>query len=286
MSTAASNAEMHYVRRGTGSPLLLLHGIGESWRSWSTILDALTAERDVIAVDLPGFGDTPPLPGDISVAALADAVTHFLDAHELRGIDCVGSSMGARLALELARRGVVGATVSLDPGGFWRGGEKTFFGASIALSIRVVRLLKPVFPMLTRHALGRTLLFIQFSARPWALPADVALTELESFINAPSFDPLLRSLVHGPKQQGAPAGSTPGSIVIGWGRRDRVCVPAQAKRALALFPDARIHWLDDCGHFPQWDAPAETVELILRNTGEARSTEVAARASREQFSSS
>jgi len=60
----------------------------------------------VIAVDLPGFGETAPLTGRVSIETLADAVTAFLDENGLRDIDTVGSSMGARLALELARRGV------------------------------------------------------------------------------------------------------------------------------------------------------------------------------------
>ena len=113
--------KMNEIRRGSGKPLLLIHGLGGSWRSWRPILDDLSAERRVIAIDLPGFGKTPPLRGEVSIATLAEAVTAFLDAHDLIGVDVVGSSMGARLALELARRGVVGATVSLDPGGFWRG---------------------------------------------------------------------------------------------------------------------------------------------------------------------
>jgi len=45
--------EMNYIRRGAGKPLLLIHGLGGSWRSWQTILDSLALERDVIAVDLP-----------------------------------------------------------------------------------------------------------------------------------------------------------------------------------------------------------------------------------------
>ncbi|GGR40712.1 alpha/beta fold hydrolase [Deinococcus ruber] len=91
------------------------------------MLADLTAQRDVIALDLPGFGHTAPLVGKRSVATLADAVTDFLKAHGLLGIDAVGSSMGARLVLELARRGVVGAVVSLDPGGFQRGWENPFY---------------------------------------------------------------------------------------------------------------------------------------------------------------
>ncbi|MGH9943763.1 MAG: alpha/beta fold hydrolase, partial [Pyrinomonadaceae bacterium] len=40
--------DMNYSRRGRGKPLLLIHGIGGSWRSWQTILDSLAAEREVI----------------------------------------------------------------------------------------------------------------------------------------------------------------------------------------------------------------------------------------------
>ena len=259
--------EMHHVRTGSGKPLLMIHGLGGSHRSWDPVVAALAAEREVIAVDLPGFGATPPLPGEVSIATLADAVTAFLDAHGLRGVDAVGSSMGARLVLELARRGVLGAVVSLDPGGFWRGWEVPFFGTTVGLSIRLVRLLQPVMPLVTGSALGRTLLFAQFSARPWALPPAATLQEMRDYAAARSFDPLLERLVHGPPQEGAPAGTLRAPLVIGWGRQDRVCLPTQAPRAQALFPDARLHWFERCGHFPHWDAPAETIRLILDSTG-------------------
>lgn len=120
--------KLYHVRRGTGKPLLLIHGLGGSWRSWQTILDPLAAEREVIAVDLPGHGDTPPLSGETSIHTLADSLTEFVNENNLNGVDVVGSSMGARLVLDLARRGgVVGGVVSLDPGGFWRGWQIPFF---------------------------------------------------------------------------------------------------------------------------------------------------------------
>ncbi len=260
--------QMHHVRRGAGRPLLLIHGLGGEWRSWSTVLDALAAQREVIAVDLPGFGETPPLPGEVSIATLSDAVTSFIEAQGLGGVDMVGSSMGARLVLELARRGVGGAVVSLDPGGFWQGWERTFFATSIGVSIQLVRLLQPVMPLICNTAVGRTILFPQFSPRPWALRGGTTLTEMRAYARARSFDPLLHSLAHGPEQQGMPAGTARRPIVIGWGRQDRVCFPSQAPRAMAKFPDARLHWFEECGHFPHWDQPAETVRLILEATAE------------------
>ena len=50
---------MNQIERGTGRKLLLIHGLGGSWRSWTPILDALSLSRRVIAIDLPGHGETP-----------------------------------------------------------------------------------------------------------------------------------------------------------------------------------------------------------------------------------
>lgn len=260
---------MHYIRRGSGKPLLLIHGIGSSWRSWQLIIeDLVAAGREVIAVDLPGHGETPPLPGEVSIRTMANAVTDFLKTHDLLGVDVVGSSMGARLVLELARRGgVVGAVVSLDPGGFWRGWEIPFFYYSIAASVRLVRLLRPVMPALTANPIGRTVLLPQFSAHPWRLSPELVLDEMESFAASPSFDELLYNLAYkNPHQEGAPKGSIKEPLIIGWGRHDRVCLPQQASRALEAFPDARLYWFSDSSHFPQWDVPKETVRLILAAT--------------------
>lgn len=120
-------------------------------------------------------------------------------------------------------------------------------------------------PALTASPVGRTLLLSQLSARPWRLPAKVTLDEMRSYATSPSFDAVLHELVHGPPQPGA--ASTPQPVAIGWGRQDRVCLPSQASRAQELFPRARLHWFDACGHFPHWDVPAAATGLILTSTG-------------------
>ena len=264
----------NYIRRGTGKPLLLIHGIGGSWRSWQTIIDDLAAEREVLAVDLPGHGDTLALNGETTIATLCDAVTSFVAENNLTGVDVVGSSMGARLVLELARRGgILGSVVSLNPGGFWEGWQIPFFYHSINLSIKLVRALQPVMPTLTNNFISRSLLFAQFSARPWRIAPRVALDEMRSFAASPVFDELLYNLAYGEEQKGAPQGSITNPLIIGWGRRDRVCFPSQARLAAEKFPDAQIHWFNRCGHFPQWDASAETVELILRGMARQKVSE-------------
>jgi pimeloyl-ACP methyl ester carboxylesterase len=257
---------LNYIRRGAGKPLLLLHGLGSSLKVWDLIVGELAIHREVIALDLPGFGQSPALVGEVSIPTLADAVTDFLTQHQLLGIDAVGNSMGARLVLELARRGnVVGSVVSLDPGGFWQGWQVAYFYHSVRLSAQLSSLIQPILPPLVSNPVSRTLLFAQFSAHPWTIPARVALNEFREFLPTPSFTKLLDSLAHGPPQQGSPIGSIP-NLVIGWGRQDRICPPSQAKRALTLFPDAQLHWFSHCGHVPQLDVPAETVALILAVT--------------------
>lgn len=258
---------MNHVRRGSGTPLLLVHGLGAGWRSWLPIMEALAERREVIAVDLPGFGETPPLSGEVSIATLTDAVADFIREQGLDGVATAGQSMGGRMVLELARRGLGGDTVALDPGGFWSDRERQVFSATLRPSIALVRAMRATLPTLLDTRAGRTVLLAQLSARPWALSRDTVLADVRGLADAPSTGAAMDALTKGPKQQGAPAGTVPGRVTIGWGRRDLVTVPRQAARATELFPDAVLHWFERCGHFPQWDAPDEAARLILDGTG-------------------
>jgi pimeloyl-ACP methyl ester carboxylesterase len=247
--------------------LVLVHGLGAGWRSWTPIIEQLAERREVIAVDLPGFGETPPLNGEVSIATLTDSVADFIREHELDAVATAGQSMGGRIVLELARRRVGGDTVALNPGGFWSDRELLVFSATLRPSIALVRALRGALPSLLDSPAGRTLLLAQLSARPWALSRETVLPDICGLADAPATDATMDALTRGPKQQGAPAGTVPGRVTIGWGRRDLVTVPGQAARATELFPDAVLHWFERCGHFPQWDAPDEATRLILDSTG-------------------
>ena len=250
---------------GTGPKLLLVHGLGGSWQWWSTILEPLGAHRNVIAIDLPGHGATPAEHDSGTFDGLVGSVQRYIADNGLSGIDVVGSSMGARIVLELARRGGVGNVVALDPGGFWRGWERTFFKTTIGLSGRLLRAIRPGLPMLSRNTVARTALLAQLSVRPWTLAPEMVATELASLCATPTFDSLVNDLSSGPEQTG-PAAKSTGRVVIGWGRHDRLCLPRQAARAKAAFPSAELRWFESSGHFPAWDMPEETVSVILAAT--------------------
>jgi len=259
---------VHTVRTGSGSPLVLVPGVGADTETWRPVLAGLTAAREVVRLDLPGFGRTPLPAGEVTMAGYADALEAHLRAEGLAGADLVGSSMGARLVMELARRGVGRATVALDPGGFWSPAQKKVFGVTLTASVALVRALRPTLPVLLATPVGRTALLAQLSARPWAVPADYALSELRGLADAAGTSPSITALSTGPDQLGAPAGSLPGPMLVVWGRQDRVTLP-RPDRIAELFPDAVVELWESCGHFPHWDQPERTVAAILRATSPA-----------------
>ena len=108
---------MHRV--GAGEPLVLLHGLGESHIGWRPVIEALAAEYDVIAIDLPGFGRSPALPGTVSPTAanLAAAVEATLDELGIEDYHVAGYSLGARVAIHLAESQRVRSLIAIAPDG-------------------------------------------------------------------------------------------------------------------------------------------------------------------------
>ncbi len=256
---------INLIRRGAGKPLLMVHGLGGHWQSWNPILDRLTGSREVILFDLPGHGASPIDLGSGTFDGLVTSVEQMIAREGLAGIDMVGSSMGGRIVLELARRGGTGAVIALDPGGFWKGWERRFFKITIAASVKLLRAIRGILPQLSASAVGRTALLAQLTARPWALDGQQVADELDSYAGTPTFDALVGDLSKGPMQQG-PAARDSGPVTIGWGRHDRLCLPRQAERAMAAFPSATLHWFEHSGHFPHWEEPEATATLILAAT--------------------
>ena len=94
-----------FHRAGSGEPLLLLHGIGSRWQVWRPVLGRLACSRDVVALDLPGFGQSPmPPPGTPpGAASLTGLVCDFLDSIGWQAPHVAGNSLGGQVTLELDR---------------------------------------------------------------------------------------------------------------------------------------------------------------------------------------
>lgn len=258
-------SSLNFTRRGSGPPLLLLHGLGGNLISWGDIATDLARTNEIISVDLPGHGASPVLPGAGTFAGVADGVADFIRVHDLQGVAVAGLSLGGRVALEMARRGLVGATVAMAPGGFWNDKERRYLKASLIAGGKLSRLTRRSLPFLTRYKAGRMALLSQISAKPGQVPRETALHELRSFAETQTFTDLVRDLAEGPAQDGTD--STPGLVTIVWGRKDRLLLPRQAEQAKAAFPKAQFYWVEGSGHYIPWDAPEETLRLIREGTG-------------------
>jgi pimeloyl-ACP methyl ester carboxylesterase len=256
---------MHVVTHGEGKPLLLVHGLGSSGHAWEPVLAPLAERRRLIVPDLPGHGASPAEADSGTFAGLVRSLGHWMAGAGLTGVDMVGSSLGARVVLELARKDLAGHVVALDPGGFWEGWERQFAVTSLSASRGLSRSLRGALPVLCGNALSRSALLAQLSARPWALDGAFVAEEIRMLGDTPTVPALIQDLGYGPGQEGS--ASTDGRLAIGWGRHDRLCLTVQARRATARFPTARLHWFEHSGHFPMWDEPEEVVRLVREVCG-------------------
>lgn len=106
MSIVTSNLLPVQINKGRGQTVVLLHGLGNNFKSWSYVLKYFNYERNrVVALDLLGFGDAPK-PKDIryTPADHADAVIATLDELGLKDAMLAGHSMGCMVAIEVARQ--------------------------------------------------------------------------------------------------------------------------------------------------------------------------------------
>ena len=113
-----------YERQGAGPPLVLLHGVGHRRQAWGAVLRLLAPHRTVIAVDLPGHGESPPLrlAGRPAVRAIAEELFAFFDELGLDRPHVAGNSLGGALALAAGARGRAATVTALSPAGFWASG--------------------------------------------------------------------------------------------------------------------------------------------------------------------
>ncbi|MBK3564965.1 MULTISPECIES: alpha/beta fold hydrolase [unclassified Streptomyces] len=253
---------LSYARVGSGEPLLLLHGIGHHRQAWDPVVDILATERDVIAVDLPGFGASPALPEGLAydLSTTAAVFSAFCEALGLDRPHIAGNSLGGLLALELGREKVVRSVTALSPAGFWSEAERRYaFGVLLTMRQIARRMPLPMVERLSRTVAGRTALTSTIYARPGRRSPEAVVAETLALVNAPGFDDTLR------------AGTTvqftddlPGlPVTVAWGTQDRLLLRRQGVRAKHLIPRARLVRLPGCGHCPMSDDPALVARVIL-----------------------
>jgi pimeloyl-ACP methyl ester carboxylesterase len=143
---------------GAGPPLVLLHGTGSRRGVWDPVIAAVSRQRRTLALDLPGFGASPPGDFEPSVDAYVARLARWFAEQGLERPHVAGNSMGGGIALELARARLVASATAISPVGFWTPRELRFAQRSVRASHAIGRLLRPGARAITRSAVGRTML--------------------------------------------------------------------------------------------------------------------------------
>lgn len=259
---------MAYERHGAGEPLVLIHGIGHNRQAWAHMIPHLAPYFDVIAVDLPGHGDSPAL--DLAGRRIEDVFrSEFLALFARLGISrphVVGNSLGGRIALELAAKGDVRGATAISPAGFWSSGlEFAYTHALFATVVAAVRLTGETGTAFVKSPVGRIGMKI-FMERPGQLANTEVAHMLGGFRRA---QPALRAIIEqASKFEDDISTDTPVTIV--WGTEDHVLPFRQATRARRAIPHASHLTLPDCGHVPMSDAPELISHIVLADSVKSR----------------
>jgi pimeloyl-ACP methyl ester carboxylesterase len=234
-------------------PLLLIHGLGGSGQVWDPVLPLLETEREVVVLDMPGFGREPPLPAAIEPTA-ANLAANLHERCLALGIErphVAGNSLGAWVGLEMGRCGWAASVTALSPAGLWRNA-----GPPRPSPVRIWgRRLKPlVWAALAIRPLRERAL-ASFVGHPDRVPLSGGRELVLGWLASPGYDAAnLAMRTHLFDPAGYPE-EVP--VTIAWGELDRLVGPPKPERRPA---GARFLVLEGVGHTPTWDDP----ELVAR----------------------
>src|SRR4051794_16839101 len=245
---------LEHTRTGSGPPIVLLHGIGMSRHVWDPVVPLLAREHEVIAVDLPGFGESAPLDAAPTVAALAAAV----EGLGLERPHVAGNSLGGGIALELGRRGSAASVCAISPIGFAVAREGTYARMTLKAIHAMARAIDARAEALYGSTAGRAALMRLIVARPANVPGAVAASWNHATASCTGWHATLPEVsAWRPRMPAAPT-------TVAWAQHDRLLLTGrQAPRARRWLPDARHVILEGCGHVPTWDDPEQVARTIL-----------------------
>jgi pimeloyl-ACP methyl ester carboxylesterase len=255
----AAGWRIRYVRKGSGPPLVLLHGFASSIYTWSDVLPELARDHDVIALDFPAHGGSEVRPR-LDAADLLRVAAGVVDGLGLSRFDLVGHSLGGAVAAVTAaqRPEQVRRLVLIDAAGFnlAPADRPPLLKALGFVSPRLLDALPLRRPAV---ALGLRQVFHDDSRL-----TTERVDEYVAPLLRPGASAAVRSLLGGRDQLGVPelVGRIRSPTLVIWGRHDRWVDVSQADRFVAAIPGARKVVFEDCGHMPHEERPDQVATLL------------------------
>lgn len=243
-----------YDDRGAGSALVLLHGHPFDRSMWRPQLDALSTEFRVLALDLPGYGASPPRSDTMTMRAFADTVVEVLDTLAIDRAVIVGLSMGGLVAMELGlgypRRvnGLILAATTAEP---VADGEREMRSTKAALAQQ--RGMLPLAAEMIADLFGPDAerdheLACRIFAMMLATPPDGAAAALRGRAQRPDYSRLLSSL------------AVPAIVIVG--AHDAHASETVVQQLVGALPDPELVRLADSGHLPNLEEPERFNEAV------------------------
>ena len=254
---------------GDGPPIVFVHGLGGNWQNWLECLPRAARERRAIAVDLPGFGNSPMPPKDISISFYARILDRLLETLGIDAAVVVGNSMGGFIGAELAinyparvERLVLGSAAGISSTSRARRPTMTMFRVSGVISSAALARSRTVVarPRL-RHAVLSPVM-----RHPSHLRHDILL-EIMPGSNAPGFMKALDALLDYDFTDRLSEIRCPTLLI--WGREDMIVPVADADEYERQIRGSRKVIFDETGHVPMLERPQSFNDCLMEFVGEA-----------------
>ncbi|MER6140748.1 alpha/beta hydrolase [Streptomyces sparsogenes] len=250
-------------------PALYVHGLGGSSQNWSLLMEPLADRLDSEALDLPGFGDSPPPDdGDYSIAGHARAVIRYLDASGRGPVHLVGNSMGGTVATRVAalRPDLVRTLTLVSPALPELRPQRTAIPTGLLAIPGVTRLFTRLTKDWDAERRTREVMALTYGDPGRVTPENLALAveEFERRLALPYFwDALTRSArglvdsytLGGQHSMWRQAERVLAPTLLVYGMRDQLVSFRMARRAGAAFRDSRLLTLVDAGHVAMMEYP-------------------------------
>jgi pimeloyl-ACP methyl ester carboxylesterase len=255
-------------RQGTGSPVVLLHGVSMSWRAWNPVLPFLVGQHDVFAPTLAGHRGGPALRSgaEPAISAMVDVLCDQLDEQGIETAHVVGNSLGGWLGFELARRGRVKSLLAISPAGTWKA-KRDLQRLLLMIRLGCVATGDPRFSVLARNRLVRRAAL----ARSFAYPSRIPVDEMDGLFADLTECEMLGALFSGDAElhQLAEFDVALCPVKIAWAERDRFIPYRRYGLPMRdVVRGAEFVMLPGVGHVPMWDNPRLVARAILEMTAE------------------
>ncbi|MDE3735900.1 MULTISPECIES: alpha/beta fold hydrolase [Pseudomonas] len=251
---ALGDLNIHYYEGGPakGETIVMIHGFGANKDNWLRFARHFTERYHVIALDLPGFGDSDRPAGSYDIGTQAERLESFIKTLELGKVHLVGNSMGGHIAGIFAARYPlqVHSLALFDNGGITAPNKSELF--------RLIESGQPN-PLVVRSPedFQRMLDFVFVEAPPLPTSVKAYLAE-QSMANEAHYDEVFRQLRERyiPLEPELPRIKAPTLLL--WGDRDRVLDVSSIEVMKPLLKKPSVVIMENCGHAPMIERPEET----------------------------